>query len=210
MLTKHLNLRDDERVAAIVRRSLLVSAGPLLAAAASIFLAFFLIVPLFARGNFGMGIFTFLIALGVLTALRAVRLWYGTAFVVTSARVIDLDQRGFFHRQLSEARFEKIEDISVVIHGIFATLFHLGTIRVLANGGQALIEIRAVPRPEIIQELLGRLQEETQAKRAPAVAGIPAVPEIAQLSEVQLADLRGRMDVEIRLRHDRRTKDSAP
>ena len=204
LLTHRLNLRDDERVIAVVRRSWLAYMAPITLAIACIFLGFFLITPLLARGGVGTIIFVSLIGAGVIAGVRAAWLWYWNALVVTSIRVIDVDQRGFFHRSVSDARYEKVEDISVEIRGMVATLFHLGTVRLQTAGAHARIELQTVPRPELIQELIGRLQEEAGTHHAP-----PSVPEddLAKRPEEALVQLRERIDVELRTRRDR-TKSS--
>lgn len=208
-LTKRFNLREDERVVAIIRRSVLAYAGPIALALFSLFLAFFLIVPLFARGRFGTSLFVLLIVLGVYMAFRTIWFWYWTAFIVTNSRIIDTDQRGVFHRRISEARFEKVEDIAIEIRGIAATLFHLGTVRIQTTGGHATIEIRTVPRPELVHELLSRLRGQTKLPVAPqhvdgqpraSIAPAPPVPDLARLPPPELVRLREQIDVELRRR----------
>jgi len=202
-LMKRLNLRPDEQIVAVVRRSVLAYAAPAALALLSVFLAFFLVVPLFARGRFGTAVFALLIALGVVMAFRAFWFWYGTAFLVTNARIVDSDQRGVFHRRISEAPFEKVEDIVIEIRGITATLFHLGTVRVQTSGAQALLELRSVPRPELLHELLGRLQHEARARRVPtSAAPVTADLDVSQWSPEELTRLRERIDVELERRRN--------
>ena len=196
-LTKRFNLRPDERVVAVVRRSVLAYIGPASLALLSCFLAFFLIVPLFARGRFGVSIFVLLLVLGVLMLFRTGWFWYWTAFVVTNTRIIDTDQRGIFHRRISEVRFEKVEDVSIEIRGIMATLFHLGSVRVQTSGAQSTIELRTVPRPEIVHELLGRLRGEVKARTTPVTA---STTNLMQLSKQDLEQLRVAIDAELQRR----------
>ncbi|MBI4434501.1 PH domain-containing protein [Candidatus Uhrbacteria bacterium] len=209
-LTKRFNLRPDEQVVAVIRRSVLAYAGPIILALFSLFLAFFLVVPLFARGRFGAALFVILILVGAFMAFRAIWFWYWTAFIVTNSRIIDTDQRGVFHRRISEARFEKVEDIAIEIRGIVATLFHLGTVRIQTTGGHATIEIHTVPRPELVHELLSRLR--SQAKQSPieqkgssevrasVVAPAPPTWDLSRLPPHELTRLRERLDVEIKRR----------
>ena len=209
-LTKRFNLRPDEQVVAVIRRSVLAYAGPIALALFSLFLAFFLIVPLFARGRFGTALFALLIVLGVYLAFRALWFWYWTAFIVTNSRIIDTDQRGVFHRRISEARFEKVEDIAIEIRGITATLFHLGTVRIQTTGGHATIEIRTVPRPELVHELLSRLRGQTKQTpveqkgsgevRPSAAAPAPPTWNLSRLPPHELNRLREQINVEIQRR----------
>ncbi|MBI4449896.1 PH domain-containing protein [Candidatus Uhrbacteria bacterium] len=195
---KRFKLREGEQVVAVVRRSVLAYAAPAALALLCAFLAFFLIVPLIARGKFGVGIFVLLLALAIVMAFRVLWFWYWTAFVVTDARIIDSDQRGIFHRRISEARFNAIEDIAIEIRGILATVFHLGSIRIQTAGAQATIELRTVPRPELVHELLGRLQSEARG-RGPVSAPTPAL-QLSKLSPPELTQLREQIDVELKRR----------
>lgn len=205
--TKRFNLRTDEQVVAVVRRSVLAYAAPAALAFLCVFLAFFLIVPLFARGRFGSAVFALLLALGITMAFRAFWFWYGTAFIVTNSRIIDSDQRGVFHRRISEAPFEKVEDIAIEIRGIIPTLFHLGTVRVQTSGAQALIELRQVPRPELLHELLGRLQLEARGRGAPAASPVSPDVNVLRQSPEELTRLRGRIDVELERRRNTGAQD---
>lgn len=210
-LTKRFNLRPDERVVAVIRRSILAYAGPVVLALFSLFLAFFLIVPLFARGRFGTALFVLLIILGVYLVFRTLWFWYWTAFIVTNSRIIDTDQRGVFHRRISEARFEKVEDIAIEIRGIVATIFHLGTVRIQTTGGHATIELRTVPRPELVHELLSRLRGQVKPATAPqpqhvgeqvrpnVSSALPA-PDLSKLSQPEFIRLREQVEGEVRRR----------
>lgn len=197
---KRFKLREGEQVVAVVRRSVLAYAAPAALALLCAFLAFFLIVPLMARGSFGVGIFTLLLVIAVIMAFRVFWFWYGTAFVVTDVRIIDSDQRGMVHRRISEARFNAVEDIAMEIRGILATVFRLGNIRIQTSGAQAMIELRTVPRPELVHELLGRLQ--AQARAHGSTSAPSPMMQLTRLSPAELTQLREQIDVELQRRSD--------
>ncbi|MDO8425699.1 MAG: PH domain-containing protein [bacterium] len=197
-LGKRITLRDGERVQEVLRRSLLVPAPFVLLGTCCIVLAFFLLVPLFAAPPFGLVGFALLIALGILFASRAWWFWYRTAFIVTNQRIIDFDQTGFFRRHLAEARFDRIEDISVEVHGIIATLFRLGTVHIQTAGASAMLSLRHVPHPEHVHEMLGTLQQTTTATAGAARGGAPV--DVHALPDDELIRLRERIAVELRQR----------
>lgn len=197
-LTKRLNLRDGEEVIAVVRRSLLAHAGALGLGVVCVIGAFLLLAPLLGRGAPGAIIFAILLAFGAVVIARSLWFWYGTAFIVTPHRVIDLDQRGFFHRSIAEARFERIEDISVVVRGFLATIFRLGVIRVQTSGASALLEIRHVRRSERVHELLGRLQHEAGGGRR--TSPDPVRANLDALDDAELLRLHERVERELERR----------
>lgn len=56
--------------------------------------------------------------------------YYLDVWYVTDKRIIDINQKGIFHREISNLRFDKIQDISVEVKGIIATFLNYGDIRV--------------------------------------------------------------------------------
>jgi uncharacterized membrane protein YdbT with pleckstrin-like domain len=84
-------------------------------------------------------------------------------FLVTDQRVIDIDQKGFFHRVVSETTHRKIQDISYSVRGLWATLLGFGTVSIQTAGAQMKIEIDMIRRPAALQELLTGLQEQTDS-----------------------------------------------
>ena len=60
--------------------------------------------------------------------------YYLDLLVVTNKRVIDIDQKGLFRREVSILRLSEIQDVTTDINGIIATFFHFGNIHVQTAG----------------------------------------------------------------------------
>jgi hypothetical protein len=56
--------------------------------------------------------------------------YYLDAWIVTNERVINIEQRGFFTRKISELKLTKIQDVTSEIIGVIPTLFNYGNIYV--------------------------------------------------------------------------------
>ncbi len=54
--------------------------------------------------------------------------YYLSLQVVTSERVIDIDQRGIFSREVNEMSLEKIEDITYKLSGLAGVIFNFGNV----------------------------------------------------------------------------------
>ncbi|HSD11981.1 MAG TPA: PH domain-containing protein, partial [Patescibacteria group bacterium] len=117
-------------------------------------IAFFFMLPLFKAGAWGIGVFAFLNAVGCLIALRTYVVWRWNAFVVTSHRVVDVDQRGFFSRTVSEATYDKIQDVSYAIKGVVGTLLKFGTIELQTAGNATNLELQDVRDPKELHHLI--------------------------------------------------------
>ena len=58
--------------------------------------------------------------------------YYLSLQIVTTKRLIDVDQRGLFYREVNELPIEKIEDVTYTQAGILPSVFHYGTVKVLS------------------------------------------------------------------------------
>lgn len=56
--------------------------------------------------------------------------YYLDVWYVTEKRIIDIDQQRIFHREVSNLRFDKIQDVTVEVKGFLATWLDFGNIRV--------------------------------------------------------------------------------
>lgn len=56
--------------------------------------------------------------------------YYLDVWYITDKRIIEINQKGIFHREVSNLRFDKIQDISVEVRGIIATFLKFGHLRV--------------------------------------------------------------------------------
>ncbi len=157
LLIKKINLKEGEEIKSIVRHYGLTFWPQILAILLLLTTPFFLLFPLFKKGYWGVAVFLFLIFFGIFYGLRELVIWYYNAFVITNKRIIDIDQRGLFERIVSEAPYEKIQDVSYRLKGIFQTLLHYGSIYIQTAGAAAVIEIRNIKNPEKVQELISDL-----------------------------------------------------
>lgn len=77
--------------------------------------------------------------------------YYLDIWIVTEHRIINIDQKGLFHREVSTLRTERIQDVTVEIAGIVATVLGFGNVHVQTAGEHAEFVIRGVSRPEHVK-----------------------------------------------------------
>lgn len=170
LIIKKINLKPGEEVAKVVRRYGLILWPKILAVFLLLTLPFFFLFPLFKFGPWGAAVFCFLILLGAIYGLRTFVIWYFNALVITSQRLVDIDQRGFFERVVSEVSYEKIQDVSYRRKGIWQTIFHYGNVRIRAAGATVDLEFQNIKNPEKIQEMVADLSH-LDKKRSEAAGG---------------------------------------
>ena len=85
-------------------------------------------------------------------------------WIVTTKRIIDSLQSGFFNRKVSELHLEKIQDVSYRVNGLLATFFNFGVVEIQTAGKEQKFLFEDVPNPQkvkdIIMELILEAEEE--------------------------------------------------
>lgn len=155
-------LKSSEEVVRIVRRYGLTFLPQGALGVAFLLLPFFLLFPLFRWGGWGILIFCLLVLVAIFYILRQLVIWYYNVFLLTNQRIIDIDQRGFFSRTISEAGYEKIQDITSRVKGPFQTLLGYGTVEIQTAGAKEQIAIEKVYNPQAVRDLIAAQQQRSQ------------------------------------------------
>lgn len=153
-------LRDDETLIAVLRQHPVTIVPMLSLSALLIFGSAFLLFPLFSYGWVGMAADAALFLGGGYLAFRKTFLWLYTFFVVTDARIVDVERKGFFDRHVSEFLFGKIQDVSYRVRGLWQMFFRCGNIYIQSYSGTATLKLRNVMNPQEVQRLVSRLVQE--------------------------------------------------
>lgn len=85
--------------------------------------------------------------------------FYLDAWIVTDERVINIDQKGFFNRDISELKLTKIQDVTSEISGVIPTLLNYGDIHVQTAGEKERFVFRQIPNPNEVKNMIVQLQE---------------------------------------------------
>ena len=85
--------------------------------------------------------------------------YYLDLWIVTDRRVIDIEQKGFFHREVTSFSFRQIQDITVETRGIIQTFFKFGTLHIQTAGHDRDILINSAENPEEVRTLVLNTQE---------------------------------------------------
>ena len=90
--------------------------------------------------------------LGLVLFLYHYIMWYFTVYIVTTERIRQVTQKGFFGKDVVELRLSKIQNISYNIPGFSGEIFGFGTIVIQTFVGDLVI--RHVEHPEKIYNKL--------------------------------------------------------
>lgn len=158
----------EEKVVLFLRQHLIVLLGPfllviLLALAPIIFFPLlfrFLTLPFTVPINYIIvgTAFWYVVTFGF--ALMSFLRWFFNIYIVTDKRIVDIDFIHLLYKEFSEARLDKIQDISYKSSGIFSVFFDYGDAYVQTAGGDMPnIEFMAVPKPAKVVEAISELLE---------------------------------------------------
>lgn len=149
-----LTLHGEERVLMVLRKHWFV-----MAPAVILFLVLILVppialtlLPLLAASfdpavaepvtNFLLSLYLMVL---LILLLHVWAVYYLDMWIITSERIIDIEQHGLFSREVSEIPIARVQDVTLEVHGIIETFLKFGTIRIQTAGEREFV-IRAVPR----------------------------------------------------------------
>lgn len=96
--------------------------------------------------------------------------YYLDVWYVTEKRIIDVEQKGIFNRNISNIRFDKIQDINVEVRGLVATFLNYGNIEVqTASETKGTFTMKNAASPERIRKMVFS-QHNQQSERTQLVS----------------------------------------
>jgi hypothetical protein len=76
-------------------------------------------------------------------------------WIVTNERVIDVNQKSFWSREVSSLFLDRVQDVDVDITGFFQTLFGFGTVTVESAGAEpGIVHMTGLARPTYVRNLI--------------------------------------------------------
>lgn len=85
--------------------------------------------------------------------------YYLDAWIVTDERIINIAQRGFFNRDVSELKLMNIQDVTSEIIGVIPTLLNYGDIFVQTAAEKEHFAFHQIPHPNRVKNVIIQLQE---------------------------------------------------
>jgi len=167
MKNKLFELRQNENVAITLRKHWFVFV-PLIALC-----LFLILVPLAGLhvlriNNVDLGEYQALAMMGFSVFLLLTLAFFITAFIdyyldvgfVTNFRIIDIDQKGLFHRSVAEQNLIRIQDVAAKQNGILQTFLNYGDVFIETAGEAPNFEFYAIPKPQERAQTIMRYHHE--------------------------------------------------
>lgn len=86
--------------------------------------------------------------------------YYYDVWIITNWRIIDIDQKGFFHRDVATIlNLDKIEDISTHVDSIIGTFLSYGRIQVQTAAANREFIFKEAANPRHLEKIIRHAQE---------------------------------------------------
>lgn len=100
--------------------------------------------------------FTWLIIFG----FYLLSIWYSyqkSQYILTTKRLINIGQKGFFHRSVSETALDRIQDVSFEVKGIWPSVWDYGVVYVQTAGTSERFVLNCVDEPRKVKDQITSL-----------------------------------------------------
>ncbi|MBP9763214.1 MAG: PH domain-containing protein [Candidatus Pacebacteria bacterium] len=77
---------------------------------------------------------------------------YLDVWIITNKNLIDVEQRGIFHREITTTRLTRIQDINSEVQGMFQTFLNFGDLTIQNAGTDRKFTIKGVEDPANVRE----------------------------------------------------------
>lgn len=125
---KKINLVEGERIIDVIKQHPLSKTHLILIAVILFLVPIFFMYYLFSLGNLGVTIYISILLLAVYFSIREYIVWTNNVFILTNKKIVDINQRGFFTKIVSEVSYKKVLDVSYITKGIINYIFGFGSI----------------------------------------------------------------------------------
>lgn len=157
------DIREDEEILRVVHRDwfyIFEQFLIILAMFAALATAFVLLPKLFPMMRDGVlrDLFLFFESLLLLgTWVFSFLIWvdyYFDIWIITTHRIINIEQQGLFSRKVSELNYAKIQDVTTEVHGFIPTILNFGDVEVQTAGEEGNFVFRTVSDPYSIKNAI--------------------------------------------------------
>lgn len=97
--------------------------------------------------------------------------YYLDQWVVTNERIIEVDQKSFFHRTVSSLFLHRVQNVETDVEGFFNTLFGFGRVSVESAGAEVnRIKMSGLGNPEHVRDVILREHARFESERISKIA----------------------------------------
>ncbi len=103
--------------------------------------------------------FSFSIIITIAYGWLNVLIWFFNVGIITNERIIDIDFHAVIYKEITEARLDRIQDVTEKAGGFFESYLDYGNLFIQTAGGEQNIEFFDVPYPASVVKIIHNLTE---------------------------------------------------
>jgi hypothetical protein len=100
--------------------------------------------------------------------------YYLDTWIVTTERIINIEQHGLFSRLVSELHLRDIQDVTSETKGFMETFMTYGDVYIQSAAEQQRFNFKNIDNPDSVKEVILRLVQEDQTRHPVDVPATPA------------------------------------
>lgn len=111
--------------------------------------------------------------------------YYLDVWIVTTERIINIEQEGLFKRVASEQKIYRVQDVTTKINGVIPTMLDYGDVHIQTAGAKQRFVFEQVPHPYEIKKVILDLHDKFLKKHGDKVLRAENPGEVAEISKLQ-------------------------
>jgi uncharacterized membrane protein YdbT with pleckstrin-like domain len=96
--------------------------------------------------------------------------YYFDVWIITSERIVNIEQKGLFNREVSELRFARIQDVTSVVDGFIPTILNFGDVYVQTAAEESRFVFRQIADPYTVKDVVMQLSQASTSEEARAIS----------------------------------------
>jgi len=118
----------------------------------------------FFSPSWGAKFLIFVTAIGAIYLILQVYLYINTIYILTSERVLSINQSRFLVRTINEVPLQNIQNVSHTRKGLTQMLMDYGTVEIQTSGSTVAMHIKKVPHPYLVQQKIFDAEKRSREK----------------------------------------------
>ena len=98
--------------------------------------------------------------------------YYLDVWTITNKRLIAIDQKGYFTRTTASFRLDRLQDTSIAVRGIIATLLDFGELEMQTAGEERNFKAYGLPHPGDLKSLILNASDTLTKAKTPSADGL--------------------------------------
>lgn len=159
VLEQSIHIQPDEHIILVVRKHWFVLLRDSIGVIIAGLIPFFIISAFSASSGAAPALATFFTGVWLLAVwMMLFTIWtnyYLDIWIVTDRRIINIDQIHLFKRDVTVMRTERVQDITVEVHGLFATLLKFGNLEIQTAAPEIVsTTVQGIPNPTYVRNVI--------------------------------------------------------